>query len=326
MDAYGFDAEFAHDVRRSNEATHKVLVGIAACEKERHFVVLGFGSIYDWLIKRHKFSESAAHRRVQASRLLALVPEEKFTRGDVNLTTLTQVETSVRKEEKRTGQRMSQEAKRELVSKIERKTSAQTEQLLATEFPEAKTSKDTLRTLNEDHSRLTTDLPAKTRAKLERLKELLGTQNSAEVLDEAFTALLAKLETKETAPRETAAKSVPKKLRRYIIQRAKTCEYVDPVTQQRCNSTHNLQVDHVIPKAKGGTNQLSNLRCLCRQHNMHAAERIFGREHMNTFRTVRSPAKPYRVLHGSRPKVSGVEKSVEPRGPNTLILGSSFTI
>ena len=97
MDAYGFDAEFAHDVRRSNEATHKVLVGIAACEKEQHFVVLGFGSVYDWLIKRHKFSESAAHRRVQASRLLALVPEEKFTRGDVNLTTLTQVATSVRK-------------------------------------------------------------------------------------------------------------------------------------------------------------------------------------------------------------------------------------
>ncbi len=119
MDAHKFDAEFAHDVRRSNEATHKVLVGIAACEKERHFVVLGFGSIYDWLIKRHKFSESAAHRRVQASRLLALVPEEKFTRGDVNLTTLTQVATVVRKEEKRTGQRMTKEAKKELVAKIQ---------------------------------------------------------------------------------------------------------------------------------------------------------------------------------------------------------------
>jgi hypothetical protein len=68
MDAYGFDQQFAVDVRRSNEATHKVLLGIQACERERHFVVLGFGSIYDWLIKRHKFSESAAHRRVQASR------------------------------------------------------------------------------------------------------------------------------------------------------------------------------------------------------------------------------------------------------------------
>jgi hypothetical protein len=295
MDAYGFDAQFSQDVRRSNEATHKVLVGIANCERERHFVVLGFGSIYDWLIKRHKFSESAAHRRVQASRLLALVPEEKFTSGEVNLTTLTQVATVVRKEEKRTGQRMTKEAKRELVAKIERKTSAQTEQLLATEFPETSKGKDTIRALNADESRLTTDLPAKTRAKLERLKELLGTQNSAEVLDEAFTALLKQLDSPETAPRETAAKSVPKKLRRYVIQKAQTCEYVDPITKQRCNSTHNLQVDHVIPKAKGGTNQLNNLRCLCRQHNLHAAEIAFGRDYMNRFRTVREPHQPYAV-------------------------------
>jgi hypothetical protein len=297
MDAYKFDAQFAVDVRRSNEATHKVLVGIAACERERHFVVLGFGSIYDWLIKRHKFSESAAHRRVQASRLLALVPEEKFTRGEVNLTTLTQVATVVRKEEKRTGKKFSTAQKRELVSKIERKTSAQTEQLLATEFPETQTGEDSLRTLSADESRLTTDLPQATRAKLERLKELLGTTNSAEVLEEAFTALLRQLDSPETAPCETAAKSVPKKLRRYVIQRAQTCEYVDPVTKQRCNSTHNLQVDHIIPKAKGGTNQLSNLRCLCRQHNLHAAEQIFGREHMIKFRTVRAPTKPYQVLH-----------------------------
>ncbi len=296
MDAYGFDAEFAQDVRRSNEATHKVLVGIQACERERHFVVLGFGSVYDWLIKRHKFSESAAHRRVQASRLLALVPDEKFTSGDVNLTTLTQVATVIRKEEKRTGQRMTKEAKSELVAKIERKTSAQTEQLLATEFPETNTGKDSIRALNHDQSRLTTDLPQATRAKLERLKELLGTQNSAEVLDEAFTALLKQLDSPETAPRETAAKSIPQKLRRYVIQKAQTCEYRDPVTGQRCDSTHNLQVDHIIPKAKGGTNQLSNLRCLCRQHNMHAAELNFGREHMNKFRTVREQHQSY-VVH-----------------------------
>ncbi len=296
MDAHKFDAEFAQDVRRSNEATHKVLVGIAACERERHFVVLGFGSVYDWLIKRHKFSESAAHRRVQASRLLALVPEEKFTSGEVNLSTLTQVATTVRKEEKRTGKRFTAEAKKELVAKIERKTSAQTEQLLAAEFPEISTAKDSLRTLNTEESRLTTDLPAQTRAKLERLKELLGTTNSAEVLDEAFAALLANLETKGM-PRETTAKLLPRKLRRYVIQKAQTCEYVDPVTGQRCNSTHNLQVDHIIPKAKGGTNQLNNLRCLCRQHNLHAAELVFGREHMNKFRTVRERSRDYVAYH-----------------------------
>ena len=45
---------------------------------------------------------------------------------------------------------------------------------------------------------------------------------------------------------------------------------------RRCNATHALQVDHVIPFGRGGGNGLSNLRLLCARHNRLEAEQAYG--------------------------------------------------
>jgi 5-methylcytosine-specific restriction endonuclease McrA len=51
------------------------------------------------------------------------------------------------------------------------------------------------------------------------------------------------------------------------------CEYSDPVTGKKCDSNYQLQKDHIIPKAKGGSDDLTNFRTLCRTHNLSEARR-----------------------------------------------------
>jgi hypothetical protein len=47
---------------------------------------------------------------------------------------------------------------------------------------------------------------------------------------------------------------------------------------RRCDERRLLQLDHVVPHAKGGAPTVANLRLRCRAHNQHSAREHFGRE------------------------------------------------
>jgi len=40
-----------------------------------------------------------------------------------------------------------------------------------------------------------------------------------------------------------------------------------------CGDTENLQLDHIKPIAKGGTNDLDNLQVLCKMCNLHKGQK-----------------------------------------------------
>jgi hypothetical protein len=52
---------------------------------------------------------------------------------------------------------------------------------------------------------------------------------------------------------------------------------------RQCEETKNLEIDHSIPYAKGGSNSPENLRLLCPAHNRLAAEKEYGKDHMKKF-------------------------------------------
>src|SRR4029079_1194152 len=57
------------------------------------------------------------------------------------------------------------------------------------------------------------------------------------------------------------------------------CTYLDS-EGRRCECRTRLELDHIEPRALGGGDAASNLRARCRSHNLHAAEEIFGKEHV----------------------------------------------
>ncbi len=50
-----------------------------------------------------------------------------------------------------------------------------------------------------------------------------------------------------------------------------------------CGSTHQVELDHVVPRGRGGPPTIENTRCLCRFHNQLAARRVYGDAWMDAF-------------------------------------------
>ena len=154
-------------------------------------------------------------------------------------------------------------------------------------------------------------IPESTYQKLTEVKNLIGHESLKDIFDQAMDALLHHHQKKQgritpvrkanvnltgeesLSPNETGASdpliknrevqvglAANQKTSRFISIRSKRivserskgqCEYVNPQTLERCNCRYRLQIDHVTPKAKGGSNEVENLRHLCFQHNQRAA-------------------------------------------------------
>ncbi|RYZ65628.1 MAG: HNH endonuclease [Proteobacteria bacterium] len=56
------------------------------------------------------------------------------------------------------------------------------------------------------------------------------------------------------------------------------CSFKDHRSGKTCGSTFQLEIDHIMPKALGGTDNLDNLRVYCRVHNQFAAQQTFGKQ------------------------------------------------
>ncbi|MES2962285.1 MAG: hypothetical protein V4760_00240 [Bdellovibrionota bacterium] len=132
------NSEFAELVKDERKLTRTILERIAQFDREKLYAELGYTSVMTWLIEEHGYSKSAAYRRMQAARLLRAVPEARASleQGKVNITTLSALQTAIRREEMRTRVPVAAERKQELVKRIEYKPSDQAGRVIANEFPE----------------------------------------------------------------------------------------------------------------------------------------------------------------------------------------------
>jgi hypothetical protein len=86
---------------------------------------------------------------------------------------------------------------------------------------------------------------------------------------------------KTTNPRN---RYIPASVRQGVWQRSKgQCEWTSPLTGKRCLSRYRLQYDHLMPFAKGGANDETNIRHLCQAHNSLSAVQEFGLKKMTPY-------------------------------------------
>ena len=77
--------------------------------------------------------------------------------------------------------------------------------------------------------------------------------------------------------------SVPARVKREVVARDEgKCQWQLP-GGSICGATARLEVDHVVPRGKGGPDTVENSRILCRSHNLEAARRAYGDEVMDLF-------------------------------------------
>ena len=103
--------------------------------------------------------------------------------------------------------------------------------------------------------------------------------NRAEVLGEM------QMESGETLPSPVAVKreGIPLGTQKTVWRLAHAkCEYLSP-DGRRCGSQFKLEIDHKIPVAHGGGNNLENLQLLCRGHNLMFASQKIGRGIMRKY-------------------------------------------
>ena len=73
-----------------------------------------------------------------------------------------------------------------------------------------------------------------------------------------------------TAKSCASGRAISAGVRRQVWQRdGGRCSYADPQTGRRCNSTHLIEIDHIVPHALGGAADPGNLKLLLWRHHRH---------------------------------------------------------
>lgn len=127
---------FAKLVRTERKITHLVLECIAEIDRRQLHLEMAYPSLFEYLTQAHGYSAGAAQRRISAARLLREVPEvaSKIEEGTLTLSQIAIASQSIKAAEKKHSVKMEAEDKLDLIEKIESRSFAETQQILAEEL------------------------------------------------------------------------------------------------------------------------------------------------------------------------------------------------
>ncbi len=295
--------EAKDSVQAETNATLRVLYILKEIERRRAFAEKNYPSLYEFCIEYLGYKKGAAYRRIAALKALKDLPEieDKIKSGRLDLMTLTQAQ-SYFSQKQRHHEPLAKEQKLEILNTLENKSSRESEEFFLKLSPQ-EIPQEKLRPINSETFELRIALPKVVQQKIEKLKMLMGANKShletIDALNEALDIAIQSYEKKYKASElKVSATKVPalgkilKTHSQYISVHTKRriwrrdqgqCSFIDPLNNHQCGSRFRLEIDHITPKALGGTNDFTNLRLVCRAHNQFAAIKEFGMQKMERF-------------------------------------------
>ena len=309
--------------RMNHRITAELLEHLGEIESRRLHLKLGYDSMMAYCMAELDFSESAARRRVHAANVARQFPAlfASVANGRVHLSAILQVaayltpgnvEDVVAAIARKGRSQIDLELAR-MFPQVEalrlddgiapqvvvpQQASAQPCAPARTvidpvEQSEPRPAPSRLMPITAKRYTLQVTIDAQTHDELRELQELLGQSAVADVLKECVHMRLAEVKKRKFAqvqrPRQSPGTRRPRgisaQVKRAVHARdGERCAYVGE-NGHRCNSRKQLEYDHIIPVALGGKSTVENVRLVCRIHNQFAADQVFGRDHMDRFRT-----------------------------------------
>jgi hypothetical protein len=274
-----------HD--RSGTDHADLLLCLIEVKCRRLHLAHGYRSIYKFLKKRFGLTDKQAYTRSRAAEAIELEPqaEHAVREGRVSMSQLAQGMKAIYQEGKRlrnSGQPSVQRRERiDLIRDILK--SREANETIAQHFPELIKDHSIERPISATLTQFSMAATKSEVAIIQRVRELL----SSKIIDGSWHDLVMELaefflSKKDPLRRKgrKAAEEPTTKQRGYIslaIQQALLtrsggqCEFVAEVSRVRCDARTNLQRDHIVAVAFGGTDELSNFRLYCAEHNRFAA-------------------------------------------------------
>lgn len=278
--------------RGSRRLLAQLLAYLAEVEERRLHLEAACSSLFVYCIRHLGMSEGEASRRIAAARLARRFPVllDAVAQGMITLTSIVLLR-----------HLFTEDNVEELVREASGKSKLDVLRLVATRAPQPD-APSKIRALPRAH---VTPLSPRThkvqftaseelRAKLERAADLMRHSNPsgdlAVIVDRALDHLIADLEKRRLGKRTNGkfrarvsakpTKGVPLSVRAEVFERdGAQCTFV-AADGQRCDAHTLLELDHIVPRALGGSNDAANLRVRCRAHNRYYAEQVFGREYV----------------------------------------------
>jgi len=310
-DARESSRHLADLLRSEHMALADFLVALSEFDRTGAFRRLGFANVFDYLRRELGLSRAAAHYRKVAARLVAGFPEvlEPLRDGRLCLTSVVELARVMTREDRsavlpRFFGCSKQEAREVAVeirpaAVVPRRTVAREVPLVPSleatsvdaavdegsvrpgelEVRRHELTRTVVEPLTPELRRFHVTVSKVFLEKLKRAKagqsHVLPGATDEQVMQAALDLLIAQQEKRKA--------SVPARVKRAVNVRDQgKCQWA-LASGGICGSDVRAEIDHVVPRGKGGPSTVENCRVLCKAHNLQAARDVYGDAHMDLF-------------------------------------------